>query len=639
MIIEVTNVSTYLGGKIIHSDICFNINAGDHIGIVGRNGSGKSTLLDIVSKKISPDSGEVVYHNRPRILLVKQDLPDSDISAIDFLKQEDSELQALYVKADNASPAALGDIYGEIGVLESERYDELAPKVLLGLGLSIAEQNAPMRNLSGGMRMRIGIASALIQAPDLLLLDEPTNHLDLESTLWLVEYLKSYEQAFLVVSHDTELLNAVTTKTFHIQSSKLTTYNCSYDTFRHEYAARKEYAVRMNEKITADQERNEKFIRRFISHPTRAGSCHAKEKVVKKLEESRPEIIVEERDYPIEFPEPHLLEDPIIHMNHVDIGYGDRALLRDLELSIQLNSKIGLLGRNGQGKSTLAKLLVGRLEAMSGEYLSNSRMRIGYCSQDQVDEFDMSITVYEQLKNVSTDKSDAHLRSFLSKFGFDRKMIFAEVGTLSGGEKARLSFAMICAHNPHLIVMDEPTNHLDIEARDNLIKAINEFSGAVLLISHDWDLHQKTMQKFWLINNGQVKPYLKGIDVYKKKLLNFIRNKTLQSSRINMDQLSRVDDADLGYSSTASYCTSSEESCTASSTDANGRSDSPAATAATADTDRFPKAKVKDLEGVGHFSKTNSGTNTGNKTRKPRKKKLTASQRKAKRAAAMGNMG
>lgn len=520
MLIELIDARFGVKGKLLLNDVSIRINEGDKIGIVGRNGCGKSTLLAILSGSTALMGGTIKKNKKAKIMLVKQELPTDERSVLDWLVSVDQDLIQLKKESEEASEEDFGDITSHIAEIEEERYEKLAPQVLLGLGLSTAECHSPMKNLSGGFCMRISLAAALIQQPDLLLLDEPTNHLDLESTLWLIEFLKTYPKAYAIVSHGTDFLNQLTTKTWALQKGTLTSWGGNYDVFIRESEIKKEADLKNNIAIDKDIARAQRFIDVWGEHQSTASLAQSREKLKIKLEKRRIEIVPEEKDIPISFPEAPLLHDPIIKMEGVSAGYAEKIILNDINFILSRNARIGLLGRNGQGKSTFAKLLADRLECKA--IIRRTGLRIGYFSQNQTDELNVNLSVFDQLKVSTRITEDDAVRSQLGRFGFDHKKWTCKVGKLSGGEKSRLFFAIIAAQNPHLIILDEPTNHLDINSRQALIKAINEFSGAVILVTHDWDLHHRTMRDYFLVRKGKVLPYTKGLDHYKRQLLSQI---------------------------------------------------------------------------------------------------------------------
>jgi len=524
MLIQLINANYNVKKKILLNDASETISAGDKIGIVGRNGCGKSTLLEILAGNITLISGVITKHPKAKIMLVKQELPSGDITVLDWLREADQDLVSLNAQLEAASEEEYGEILNQITEIEDARYEILAPNVLLGLGLSSDEMNGPMKNLSGGFCMRIAIAAALIQQPDLMLLDEPTNHLDLESSLWLVEFLKTYPKSYVIVSHYVDFLNQVTTKTWGLQSGVLTSRKGNYDIFVREIERKKVLDEKKNEAITKDQAHAQDFVDKLGASWRTAKSAQSRVKLIDRLESKRVTVVPEEKDINIVFQEAPLLDNPILKLKDVSAGYDEKVVLNDITLLLNHNSRIGLLGRNGQGKSTFLRLIADRLEnkSESGTLTRRDGLRIGYFSQNQSDELKPELTAQEQLIARSALKKIPEVRAHLSRFGFDQRTSECKIEKLSGGEKSRLFFAIIAAQNPHLIILDEPTNHLDIVARKALITAINSYNGAIILVTHDWQLYESTMREYLLVNKGKIVTYPHSLEHYKTRVLNQI---------------------------------------------------------------------------------------------------------------------
>jgi len=518
--------SLFVGGKPLFNAINFSVNAGDRIGVVGRNGSGKSHLMQLLAGHVSPDSGarRQAHHNLT-VLLVKQELPDDEQTPLDYLRNNDPDIQSIEDAITASTDHEFAELQEQLDALDEERYETLAPKILKGLGFSEEELIQPMRQLSGGLRMRIGMAMALIRQPDVLLLDEPTNHLDLESTQWLIEYLKHYPvtSAFVVVTHDVKSLMEVCTSTVHLRAGDLTQFGGNYEEYRQNLASHERNDAQKNEVLSKQIARHEEIYYKFRKLPAkRAAQAVAQHKKADKLRDELVDMVVEEPVIPLAFSTPSELQDPIIQLNHVSLGYKQRIILNDINLSIQSGVRIGLLGRNGQGKSTLVKLLADKLAPMSGDVERRSRLSIGYYSQDLMDELDPTLTVYQQFVAKTGINTDATVRTHLGHYGFSYDKVEVSIEHLSGGEKARLLFCLICSSSPNLIILDEPTNHLDVETRESLVQAMVNFPGSIVLVSHDWALHEQTMHKFWLVNGGAVQEYTPGLQHYQRALQQFI---------------------------------------------------------------------------------------------------------------------
>ncbi len=502
-------VSLFVGGKLLIADAEFQVVPEDRIAVVGRNGCGKSHLLKLLAGEIKPDIGERTIASNVSLALIDQALPDLNLSPIDYLKKNDPELQRLNAQYDNCDASGVEDLANQISELEDQRYTVMAPMVLLGLGLKKSELSTKMANISGGMRMRIGLAQALIRMPNILLLDEPTNHLDLESTFWLISFLNQYPKssAIVVVTHDTRLLKEVTTSTAHLRAGTLTHFKGSFEQYRRMTAERESRDQDRNNELEKQIERHKEIYMRFRKLPAkRAAQAVAQLKKAEAKEQELVEIPVEEPIVEFVFNRLNSTESQLIRLTKCSIGYGTKSILTVPELVVTGQSKIGILGSNGQGKTTLIRSLLAKIPLISGNR-DCTRLNIGYFSQDLMEELSAGQTVVQQFISGTGISTEGQVRSHLAKYGFHHDKIETLVGDLSGGERSRLLFALICARNPNLIILDEPTNHLDIESRESLIQAINQYNGAVILISHDADLLEQTMNVFWLVNAGTVNVY------------------------------------------------------------------------------------------------------------------------------------
>ena len=520
------NVTLFVGGVPLINDVSLNINHGDRMGIVGRNGAGKSHLMEILAGNLAPDAGERKSVDDPVVLLVKQELPDHERNPIEYLRSIDPDICELEAMMEDTAHPQFADACDKLIELDTERYERLAPKILMGLGLKKEELTKPMHVLSGGMRMRIGLAMALIRTPDVLLLDEPTNYLDLESVQWLVAYLASYPEkhAIVVVTHDLALLNAVSRSIAHLQAGALTEFTGSYADYRAMFSAQELADTRKNTELTKQIDRHEEIYQRFKGLPAkRAAQAVAQHKKAAKKRDQLAELVVEEPVVHFSFGEPAALSDPIIRIEAGSIGYAANIILSDVNLSIQYGAKIGLVGCNGEGKSTLLKYLAGKISLAKGLSSLSQRLRIGYFNQELTDELKDALTVYEQFSASTGILRDVLIRQTLDKYGFPYNKVGTSIANLSGGEKSRLMFCLICAQEPNLIILDEPTNHLDMETRAVLIDAIKGFAGSVVLVSHDFDLHMQTMNQFWLAREGRVRVYPGGLTDYQSELSQFIR--------------------------------------------------------------------------------------------------------------------
>ena len=516
------DISLHVSGKLLFNDANLRINPGTRMGVVGRNGTGKTHLMELLAGNIGPDAGKREVNSGVTVLLVKQDLPEDNQSPLEYVRNNDPDIQEAEEALEVATNSTLADASNRLTELDEERYEKLAPKVLMGLGLTKAELDQPMRNLSGGMRMRIGLAMALIRTPDVLLLDEPTNHLDLEASQWLISYLKNYplQCALVVVSHDLAVLKQVTTSIAHLRGGVLTEFAGDYHLYREQLALREGRDIQRNKALESQIEQHTMIYHKFKALPeSRAAQAVAQLKKAEQKKKEIVEIVTEEPVVQLSFGKPVITHDVAINIKQVTLGYADKNVLTNVNLSVQHGSKIGLLGRNGEGKSTLIKLLVEKLAPKRGQVDRGSNLKIGYFSQDLADELQPGLSVYKTFATKTGIDKESVVRSMLAKYGFSHDKIGTLVGNLSGGEKSRLLFCLICTNSPNLIIMDEPTNHLDVETREELAKAMNDFTGSVILVSHDADLHEETMQNFWLVKDGSVKVYDKSLKHYQAELL------------------------------------------------------------------------------------------------------------------------
>jgi ATP-binding cassette subfamily F protein 3 len=519
--LSLENALLFIGNKLLLNEANLNITGGARIGVVGRNGCGKSHLMQLLAGIISPDGGTRQVNENTTVLLVNQSLPDNDESPLVYLRSSDPDIKKAEEEMEKLTGDEFGDAYTRLTTLDEERYEKLAPEVLRGLGLTTEQMNAPMRELSGGLRMRINLAQALIRTPDVLLLDEPTNHLDLESTQWLIAYLKTYpkKSAVVMVSHNLSVLKEVTTSTLHMRQGELTLYAGDYASYRKQLKTREEKDIQKNAVLEKEIERHKKIYLKFRNLPAeRAAQAIQQLKKAEKKEDQLVELVVEEPIITLDFGTPPEGRGLMISLKDVSFKYGSKLIFSKLDLSIQAGSRIGLIGQNGEGKSTLIKLLLGKLEEKTGDIQRSSYLRVGYFSQDVTEELTLDKSIYDEFSSKTGITTDAQIKSTLANFGFPHAKLATHIKHLSGGEKSRLMFCFICARNPNLIILDEPTNHLDVETREELAIAMNAYKGSIILVSHDADLHEATMTEFWLVKDGKVRVYDKGIQHYKTEL-------------------------------------------------------------------------------------------------------------------------
>ncbi len=516
--LHINDLTFRYGGRVLFDQATAVVPKGHHVALVGRNGCGKSTLLKLIAGVLHADGGSLALPAGMRMGMVAQEVPAGATSLLDTVLAADTERTALLAEAETASdPHRIAEVHTRLADIEAHSAPARAAQILSGLGFDVEQQAQPCSAFSGGWRMRVALAGVLFARPDLLLLDEPTNHLDLEATIWLENYLRNYPHTILLVSHDRDLLNAVPTTTIHVDQGKLVVYGGNYDRFVATRRANMERLQAQNAKQEAARKHIQSYIDRFRYTASKARQAQSRIKALERMEPAT-EIAAQER-VSFNFPQPEPLSAPLIALENVTVGYGDKAILKRLDLRIDGDDRIALLGANGNGKSTLVKLLAGRLAAMDGEMRRPGKLKIGYFSQHQAEELDLALTPVQQMQRVMPQVLEEKVRAHLGRFGFPQQKAETRISDLSGGEKARLLFAMMSREAPHILMLDEPTNHLDLDSREALVQAINGFEGAVILISHDPHLIELTADRLWLVANGSCQPYDGDMEDYRRLLL------------------------------------------------------------------------------------------------------------------------
>jgi ATP-binding cassette subfamily F protein 3 len=494
------------------------IPSGTKVGLVGRNGVGKSTLFRLILGDLVPLGGEIILPKAARIGSVDQEHPATPVSLLDTILAADTRREALHAELESAEPEELAEIYQQLNTIEADRAPSRAAEILGGLGFSNADLERPMAEFSGGWRMRVALAAALFAQPDLLLLDEPTNYLDLEGALWLEARLKRYPHTALIVSHDRELLNNSVDAILHLSQGKLELYTGGYSDFETRRAEKTRLQAATKAKQDAERAHLQRFIDRFRAKASKATQAQSRIKRLAKLEPI-PEV-VEERVAPFTLPSPaRPLAPPLIQLESAAVGYDGPPVLRNLNLRLDVDDRIGLLGVNGAGKSTFAKLLAGALPLQGGQMKREQRIRVGWFHQHQIEALDPADTPLEILRRQRADDSESSRRSRLAQFGLSFDKQETTVANLSGGERSRLLLNLVAMTAPHLLILDEPTNHLDIDSRRALLDALNDYEGAVILITHDRSLIELVADRLWLTADGRIKPFAGDMDDYARFVL------------------------------------------------------------------------------------------------------------------------
>ncbi len=516
--LRISDITYAVEGRPLFEGASAVIPEGHKVGLVGRNGAGKTTLFKIIRGELGLDGGDISLPSRARIGGVAQEVPSSATSLIDTVLAADTERAALLSEAETATdPGRIADIQTRLADIDAWSAEARAASILKGLGFDAADQQMPCSDFSGGWRMRVALAAVLFAQPDLLLLDEPTNYLDLEGALWLEAYLAKYPHTVIIISHDRGLLNRAVGAILHLEERKLTFYQGPYDQFARQRAEQRALQAAMAKKQQARRDHMQAFVDRFKAKASKAKQAQSRLKMIEKMDMIASPEQVAKRVFT--FPEPEELSPPIISIEGGSVGYTDTPVLSRLNLRIDQDDRIALLGKNGQGKSTLSKLLSNRLTLMSGKSVQSNKLRIGFFAQHQVDELHINETPLQHMISARPGVLHSKLRAQMAGFGLGPDQAETEVGRLSGGQKARLSLLLATLDAPHLLILDEPTNHLDIESREALVEALTAYSGAVILVSHDMHLLSMVADRLWLVSDGTVKPYEDDLEAYRKMLL------------------------------------------------------------------------------------------------------------------------
>ncbi len=516
--LKIEDITYNVEGRPLFEGASATIPTGHKVGLVGRNGAGKTTLFRLIRGELALEGGAISIPNRARIGGVAQEVPSSSTSLLETVLQADTERAALLAESETAhDPHRIAEIQARLADIDAWSAEGRASAILKGLGFDTEAQQRPCSDFSGGWRMRVALAGVLFAQPDYLLLDEPTNYLDLEGALWLESYLAKYPHTVLIISHDRGLLNRAVQGILHLDNKQLTYWQGGYDQFARQVAERRLVLQAEAKKQEARRAHLQSFVDRFKAKASKAVQAQSRVKMLEKMETiTAPE---DAKKVVFTFPVPEELSPPIINIEGGAVGYGGPPILKKLSLRIDQDDRIALLGRNGEGKSTLSKLLAGKLEACEGKMTKSSKLRIGYFAQHQVDELHIDETPLQHVMRLRPAEGQPRLRARLAGFGLMADQAETVVGRLSGGQKARLSLLLATIDAPHLLILDEPTNHLDIESREALVEALTEYSGAVILVSHDMHLLSLVADRLWLVKGGAVTPYNEDLEAYRRQLL------------------------------------------------------------------------------------------------------------------------
>jgi ATP-binding cassette subfamily F protein 3 len=511
--LTINGITVRLGGRTILDGATAAIPPGARVGLIGRNGAGKSTLMKAIIGQIEPDAGEIEMPRRTRLGYIAQDAPSGAATPFESVLAADTERACLLDEAEHCTDAhRLSDLHERLLAIDAYSAPARASRILLGLGFDEEMQAQPLDSFSGGWKMRVALAALLFSNPDVLLLDEPSNHLDLESTLWLENFLKGYSGTVLVISHERDLLNNVVDTILHLERGKLAIYAGGYDSFERQRAERAAQIAAARAAQDAQRARLQDYIARNSARASTAKQAQSRAKMLAKMQPIA--SLADDPSLSFDFPSPSELKPPLITLDMAGVGYSETPVLRQLNLRIDPDDRIALLGRNGNGKTTLARLLAAQLPPMEGEVHASGKMRVGYFTQYQVEELHGDDTPLQHMTRAMKGKAPAAVRAQLGRFGFSGDKATTLVAKLSGGERARLALALITRDAPHLLILDEPTNHLDVDAREALVQALNGYDGAVILISHDRHMIELTADRLVLVEGGAAKDYAGSIDDY-----------------------------------------------------------------------------------------------------------------------------
>ena len=518
--LKLTELTVRMAGRTLIENADISIPKGVKAGLVGANGTGKTTLFKVITGLHPSETGSITISKDWKIGQVAQEAPGTEESLLEIVLKADEERADLMNEAETATdPTRISDIHMRLADIDAYSAESRASSILAGLGFSERDQHSPASSFSGGWRMRVALAAVLFAEPDLLLLDEPTNYLDLEGALWLENYMAKYPGTVLVISHDRDMLNKVVDSIVHLEGRKLTFYRGNYDNFEKQRAEKRELIEKAREKMETQKKHMMAFVDRFGAKASKAKQAQSKLKAIGKLK--LPAQLEQEGTMPFNFPNPEKISaSPMIKLEEVSCGYGeDTVILNNIKLNIDADDRIALLGSNGNGKSTFSKLLVERLPFVEGTIVKAPKIKVAMFAQHQMDDLHADQTPVDHVRKLMPQAGESQVRSKVAQMGLNHERMGTVTAKLSGGEKARLLLGLCTFYGPDLLILDEPTNHLDVGAREALVHGLNNFAGAVILVSHDRHLIDATMERLWIVSDGKVGPYEDDLDTYRKKVL------------------------------------------------------------------------------------------------------------------------
>ena len=512
--LNISGITVRLGGRTIIDRATAALPGRSRIGLIGRNGAGKSTLMKVMMGFIEPDEGRLEMPRGTRIGYIAQEAPDGATTPIELVLAADTERAALLAESETCEDMdRFGEIHERLMAIDAYAAPSRAARILVGLGFDEEMQTRPLSSYSGGWKMRAALAALLFSEPDLLLLDEPSNHLDLEATMWLENFLKSYPAMMVVISHERDLLNNVVDQILHLEGGKATLYTGGYDSFERQRAERLAQQAAAKAAQDAQRAKLQDYIARNSARASTAKQAQSRQKALAKMQPIA--AVVEDPTLSFDFPSPDELKPPMITTDGAAVGYEPgKPILSKLNVRIDPDERLALLGRNGNGKTTLARMLAGQLKPMEGELHAPGKLKVGYFTQYQVEELDGADTPLEHMTRAMQGASQGAVRAQLGRFGFSGPRATQKVGEMSGGERARLALALITRDAPHLLILDEPTNHLDVDTREALVQALNGFGGAVVLVSHDRHMLELAADRLLLVDSGTAKEFAGSLDDY-----------------------------------------------------------------------------------------------------------------------------